>query len=159
MKGLRTNVLALGFLLGSWLPAQAVEPLSPSQELADAEAPGFPLLVLFSDVVFMQGGNAAHITTVNQNISFLVIPTRLINFANSEELPVPPEIHFGINNQAFTNQGPSQYIQTCLDLMRELLINKNTGLEMNLFLRVRRHSDQQYIIREFVGCHLSPIGR
>jgi hypothetical protein len=107
----------------------------------------------------MQGGIAANLTNVNQNIGFLVIPNRLIDFVNSEELPIPPEIHFAINNEAFTDQGPSQYIQTCLNLLRELLVNKNTGLEMHLFLRVRKVSDEQYVIREFLGCHLLPIGR
>jgi hypothetical protein len=159
MKSLCTYALALGFFLGTWIPAQAVEPLSPSQESASTEDSGLFLLVIFSDVVFMQGGISAHVTGVNQKIAFLVVPNRLIDFENSEELPVPPEIHFGVNNLAFTTQGPSQYIQTCLNLMRELLVNKNTDLEMNLFLRVRRESDQQYAIREFLGCDLLPIDR
>ena len=159
MKSLCTYALALGFFLGTWIPAQAVEPLSPNQEPASTEASGLARLVIFSDVVIMQGGTSAHLTGVHQKIGFLVVPNRLIDFENSEELPVPPEIHFAVNDSAFTNQGSSQYIQTCLNLMRELLVNKNTGLEMNLFLRVRRVSDSQYAIREFVGCDLLPIGR
>ena len=159
MKSLCTYALALGFFLGTWIPAQAVEPLSPSQEPASTEAPGLSRLVIFSDVVFMQGGISAHVTGAHQKIAFFVVPNRLIDFENGDELPVPPEIHFGVNNQAFTSQGPSQYIQTCLNLMRELLVNKNTGLEMHLFLRVFKKGDTVYAIREFLGCDLLPIGR
>jgi len=159
MKYLHTYILALSFFLGSWIPAQAVEPLSPNQEPESTEFPGLARLVVFSDVVIMQGGASANLNGVHQKIGFLVVPNRFIDFENSEELPVPPEIHFAINDAAFTNQGSSQYIQTCLNLMRELLVNKNTGLEMNLFLRVKRVSDSQYAIREVVGCDLLPIGR
>jgi hypothetical protein len=157
MKYLRTYILALVFFLSSWVSAHAVEPLSPGQKTAKPQTPDLALIVIFTDVVWIHAGATASLTDLSQAIAFQVVPKRLIDFINNEELPVGGPIVIAVENQAFAKKEPSQYIQTCLNLIRELLVNENTGLEMTLHLRVRSVGGD-YIVNEFVGCGLDPIG-
>jgi hypothetical protein len=153
MKPLPIYALALSVF--SVLPALAAEPVT-SDSTADTDI--FLISLVFENVDFIYAGELAHYTAGNQNISFRVFPIRLINETTQADLlGSSPDAFFAISEVAFERSNElSQPFQYCLDMIREMAINTNSGAQMFLFARVKHETGVNFVIRKFHSCGLHP---
>jgi hypothetical protein len=159
MKLLRVHLLALGFFLGSWIPAHAVEPPVSGQATADSTTSNiFLLQVTFRRLDSILTGTLCSLTSPVQKFCFRVFPTKLVNLDNQEDLLCCSTAFFAISDSAFQSEGTAQPLKYCLEILREMAINTDSGAELSMFLRVREVGRALYVVRAADGCRLFPVG-
>jgi hypothetical protein len=165
MKLLPIYVVAFGLFFGSAMCTSEATTLSLDSETPDETSTDDPFLiyVIFKDVQFIHTGATAANTSLNQKFSFRVSPRDLFNLATNEHILTDPDVVFVVGNGVFKTQleDRSQSFQYCLDLLRDMAMNPESGFELTMFLRVIRFapaSGTNFIVRAFVGCGLDRIG-
>ena len=116
----------------------------------------FLLTVAFQKIDFIHLGELAHYTTLNQNISFSVFPTVLVNEETQQSLINGPDAFFAVTEAALVSNSLAKPFLYCLDMLREMALNPDSGAEMSLHMEVRRVTGVNFVVRRFNSCALHP---
>ncbi|MET0167374.1 MAG: hypothetical protein ABW318_20520 [Vicinamibacterales bacterium] len=113
------------------------------------------MTVTFTRVAFIRTGELAHYTAGDQWIGFQVFPTRLENTQTQENLLIgSPDAFFAVRAIAITSDDPAHSTQYCLDILRSMALNPNSGAQLHLFLNVTHVTATNFVVHKFDSCEV-----
>src|SRR5688572_5699858 len=145
MNYLRRCVLALALISLICASAFAAESVQSDSTVTTDNV--FLLTVGFQKIDFIHLGGAAHYTTLNQNISFSVFPTVLVNEETQQSLINGPDAFFAVTEAALGSNSLVKPFLYCLDMLREMALNPDSGAEMFLHMEVRHVTGVNFVVR------------